>query len=338
MPITCFLRRFRAASALAVLALPLFGPASANAAGTLAGTDISNTAVVTFDVAGTTLTRDSNTVTLTVAETLDVAVVVQSTQQSVDSGAVGQELLFTVTNTGNGSESFLLNFDNDFVADPGVDFNPVGQTPAIYFDTDGSGDFSAGDVAYNAGVNDPVLAADASVGILIVNDIPAGLVNGNIGRSALLATANTGSGAGGTAFAGQGTGGVDAGVGASGGTQTATGEYIVSEVTLNANKSASIADPFGGSQPVPGATITYTIAIDVASAGTAVGAVVRDAIPANTTYVANSLSLNGAALSDAADGDAGELDTATVPTVVVRLGDVTQASGTQTIQFDVVIL
>ncbi|MEM1261887.1 MAG: hypothetical protein AAGH76_05795 [Pseudomonadota bacterium] len=332
--VTSTMRRCGALAAIAATTL-VVGPAFA--AGTLAGTDISNTAVVTFDLAGTTVTQDSNTVTLTVAETLDVAVVVQSGQTSVDAGQTGAELLYTVTNTGNGSESFRLDFNNDFIADPAVDFNPVGQTPAIYFDTDGSGDFSPGDTPYSAGVNDPVLAADASVAVLIVNDIPAGLNNGDIGRSALIATATTGSGAAGTAFAGQGTGGVDAVVGASGATQTVTGEYVVSEVTLTAVKSAVVTDPFGGTQPVPGATITYTIVVDVVGTGTATGAAVADPIPANTTYVANSLQLNSGALSDAVDGDAGELDSSAAPTIVVRLGDVTQASGTQTIQFTVQI-
>lgn len=327
--------RTGAIAAGAVLAL---GAAmSAEAAGTLAGTDISNTAEVTFEVAGSTVTSSSNTVTLTVAETLDAAVVLQSAQQAVDTGDTGADLLFTVTNTGNGDESFRLDFDNDFVADPAVDFNPVGQTPAIYFDTDGSGDFSPGDVAYSAGVNDPVLAPDTSVDILIVNDIPAGLANGNIGRSSLIATANTGNGAPGTAFAGQGTGGVDAVAGASGASDNAIGEYIISAVGVTANKSASVADPFGGTQPVPGATVTYSIAVDVTTAGTATGVVISDPIPANTTYVANSLRLNAAALTDTVDGDSGELDSSGAPTIVVRLGDLTQASGTQTIQFDVLI-
>ncbi len=323
---------------LGVAALVLAPLAPAFAAGTLAGTDIANTAEVTFDVAGTTLTRNSNTVTLRVAEVLDTAVVVQSPQVTVDSGDTGAELLFTVTNTGNGSEAFALAFNNDFIADPAVDFNPVGQVPAIYFDTDGSGDFSAGDVAYSPGVNDPVLAADASVDILIVNDIPAGLANGNIGRSALIATAVTGSGAPGTAFAGQGTGGVDAVAGASGATQTANGEYLVSEVNLTAVKAAVVVDPFGGAQPVPGATVTYSIAVDVTDSGTAAAVVVRDPIPADASFVPGSIRLNGAALTDVADGDAGELDTAGAATIVVRLGDLTQASGTQTILFDVVIL
>ena len=318
------------------VALGLLSP-QAFAVGTAADTDINNTAQVTFEVDGTPVTQDSNTVTITVAEILDVAAVLQSPQLQVSAGETGRGLLFTITNTGNGSEAFTLNFDNDFISDPAVDFNPVAQTPAIYFDTDGSGDLSAGDVAYNAGVNDPVLAPDAAVNMLIVNDIPAGEANGNIGRSELTATANTGNGAPGTIFAGAGTGGVDAVAGTSGANQAATGEYIVAEVTVVITKSAVVADQFGGTLPIPGATITYTIVVEVTDSGTATSVVVTDPIPASTTYVADSLTLNAAALTDDANGDAGELDTSGAPTIVVRLGDLTQASGVQTIEFEVQI-
>ena len=63
----------------------------------------------------------------------------------------------------------------------------------------------------------------------------------------------------------------------------------------------------------------------------------NDAIPAGTTYTPNSLTLNGGALTDAVDADAGELDTSVVPTVVVRLGDLTQVDGVQTVFFEVTI-
>ncbi len=312
-------------------ALPALG------AGTVAGTDISNTAQVSFEVNGTPLTRDSNTVTLTVAEVLDVAVVLQSGQVSVGSGDTAQELLFTVTNTGNGQEALTLAFDNDFSADPAVDFNPQAQTPAIYFDSDGSLDFSAGDTPYTAGSNDPLLAPDASVNVLIVNDIPAGLNNGDLGRSQLSAAAATGTGAAGTVFAGQGDTGVDAVVGTTGAAAAATGEYLVSEVTVSIVKTALVSDPFGGSQPIPGATVTYTLNVEVTDSGTATAVVVTDPVPANTSYVAGTLSLNAAALTDGGGDDAGEIDTAVTPTVTVRLGDLTQASGVQTIEFSVVI-
>ncbi len=73
------------------------------------------------------------------------------------------------------------------------------------------------------------------------------------------------------------------------------------------------------------------------SAGVATASALRDAIPAFSTYVPGSITLNGAPLTDATDTDAGELDTVVVPTVVVRLGDLTLIDGIQTIVFQVTI-
>jgi hypothetical protein len=53
--------------------------------------------------------------------------------------------------------------------------------------------------------------------------------------------------------------------------------------------------------------------------------------------VPGSITLNAGALTDAIDADAGELDTSGAPTVVVRLGDLTQADGIQTVVFEVTI-
>ncbi|MCP5091317.1 MAG: DUF11 domain-containing protein, partial [Gammaproteobacteria bacterium] len=209
--------------------------------------------------------------------------------------------------------------------------------PAIYFDTDGSGDFNAGDQPYTPGVNDPDLLADESISVFLVNDIPGSLANGQIGRSELTATAETGTGAPGTVYAGQGYVGVNAFIGLTGGEAIDTGEYLVSDVLVDVVKSQLVADPFGGSEAIPGATLTYTIVVNVTSAGDATASVVRDAIPTFSSYVPNSLTLNGGAISDAIDGDTGELDASGTPTVVVRLGDVTQADGPQTIVFQVVI-
>ena len=318
-----------------VVALSLYG-AVAFAAGTPVGTTIENSATVDFDLGGTPITLTSNATSITVAELIDVTVTLQSGQTQVAPGDSGRALLFRVTNIGNGSEVFQLAIDSTLTGD---DFDPVPDAPdAIYFDTDGSGDFNiANDLPYQPGVNDPNLAADASVDVFLVNDIPGATANGDIGRSQLTATAETGNDVPGTAFPGQGDGGTDAVVGATGGQALAFGEYLVADVQANVVKSQVVADPFGGTEPVPGATITYTITVEITSGGTAAGSVVRDAIPTNTTFVASSLSLNAAALSDAVDADAGELDTAGTPTVVVRLGDITQADGIQTVGFQVTI-
>jgi uncharacterized repeat protein (TIGR01451 family) len=312
----------------------LLSGATAGAVGTPVGTVIQSTATVDFDLAGTPLTLQSNTTTITVVERIDVIVTRQSPQIQVTSGDAGRAILFSVTNTGNGSEAFALAIESVLTGD---DFDPLPAVPPIYFDTDSSGDFNAGDLAYNPGVNDPVLAADASLDVFIVNDIPGVVSNGQTGLSQLIATAVTGSGAPGTEFANQGDGGMDAVVGTSGGEDADVGEYLVSDVVISVVKSQLISDPFGGTQPLPGATITYTVSIEITSAGTATASVFSDLVPTYTSFVPASITLNALALSDAADADAGEYDTAGAPRVVVRLGDLTQADGIQTVVFQVTI-
>jgi len=306
-------------------------PAAVHAIGTAAGTNIANTAVVGYSIGGAPATATSNTTTVAVAEIVNVTIALQSPTVSVASGGSNEALLFLVTNTGNGSEAFSLEGDSVLAGD---DFDPVPSSPFIYFDSDSSGDLSPADTPYVAGSNDPLLAADASIAVILVNDIPAALPDGQIGRSELAATATTGTGAGGTVFLGQGFNGVDAVVGTSGGSAVVFAEYLVGDIQLSAVKSQSVLDPFNGSQPIPGATITYQIVVTATGTGTALGAAMADTIPANTTYVAGSMRLNGAPLTDASDGDAGSFATTGI---AVSLGDLTSASGPQTVDFRVTI-
>lgn len=307
---------------------------SAFGAGTAANTAISNSAQVNYTLGGTPLSVNSNTTTLNVAEILNVNVAVQTPTVSVASGATQRVVVIRVTNTGNGSETFRLT-GNSVIA--GDDFDPTPNAPFMYFDTDGSGDLSAPDIAYASGVNDPVLAADQFTTVLIVNTIPAALANGAIGRTQLTAQALTGTGPAGTVIAGQGTGGVDAVVGTSGASQIGTGSYVVAGLQLNAVKSQSVVDQFGGTRPVPGARINYQIVVTPTGSGTANAVVITDAIPTNTTYVAGTLRLNSAALTDGADADAGQFLTVPAAQVRVDLGNLTTASGAQTIDFAVTI-
>lgn len=318
----------------AVTVLGLIASAQIHAAGALAGVDIQNTAQVNYTVGTTPATATSNTVSLRVAEILDVVVTLQSGVVTVSPAAANQVLVFRVTNTGNGSEGFLLALNSVLGGD---DFDPVPAAPAVYFDTDGNGVLSAADTPYVAGSNDPVLAPDGFVTMLVVNNIPGGLANGARGLSRLGAQSRTGSGAPGTSFAGQGTGGTDAVVGTTGAAATRNGEYLVADVAIAAVKSATVLDQFGGARPIPGARITYQVVVTATGSGTANGAVFADLIPANTQYVAGSLKLNGNALSDAADADSGNFIASPAAQVRVALGNLTQANGPQTVVFAVTI-
>ncbi|MEM7082369.1 MAG: hypothetical protein AAF465_06515 [Pseudomonadota bacterium] len=307
---------------------------AALAVGTVAGTDISNTASVSYELNGTPVTADSPPVVVTVAEIIDVDVTLQSPQLPVAPGDTNQAIVFTVTNTGNGTETFTLAGLSTLAGD---DFDPVLSAPnALFFDTDNSGDLSPGDTPYNPGTNDPVLAPDEVITVLLANDIPAGLLDTNLGQTQLTATSTTGTGAAGTVFAGAGDGGVDAMTGSTEGEDNDVGEYIIETISVAVAKSATVSDPFGGTTPVPGAQITYQITTTVTGTGTAVGVVVDDPIPTNTTFLPASITLNGANLTDAADGDVGEFD-AGVPGISVALGDLAAADGPQVVEFIVVI-
>jgi len=323
--------RWWSIAGLAVVGAPL----ASHAAGTPAGTSIQNTAQVSYTLGSSTVTASSNTSSVTVAEILDAVLTIAAPTVQVSAGATTEELVFTLTNTGNGTEAFDLTALSAGVV--GDDFDPTLATPAIYFDTDNSGDFSAADVAYSAGANDPVLAADASVRLIVVNDIPSTAVNGNRGRSQLTAAAASGFDVPGTSFGLVGDGGVEAVAGTTGGDAVLFGEYLVADVLLTAVKSQTIVDQFAGARPLPGARINYQIVVTASGSGTATATGFNDPIPANTTYVAGSLELNGAALSDTADADAGTFVSAPAPQVRVTLGDLSGASGPQTIEFAVTI-
>jgi uncharacterized repeat protein (TIGR01451 family) len=265
---------------------------------------------------------------------LDVTVVWQDAAPvTVSPGDVDQVLTFSVTNTGNGTDSYSLAGLSTLGGD---DFDPV--LVGIYLDSNTNGAYDPGvDQQYVLGVNDPVLAADSTTTVFLLNDIPGGLLDGDTGNSELTATSNTGTGVPGTVFAGAGDCGLDAVVGTSGGSDSDIGTYLVSSVVVSVVKSAVVADPFGGTEPVPGAVITYTVVVTVTGTGTAEGVVVTDPIPAHTTYSPGTLTLNGGPLTDTADGDAGDVGDTTPGTVTVSLGDLVAGSPAQTVTFAVVI-
>jgi uncharacterized repeat protein (TIGR01451 family) len=329
------LNSLRIFGAVGVFSLALvLGANQAHALGAPAGTVINNTAEVSYSVGSVNATATSNPVSVTVAEILDVVVTAQTPTVAVSAGDTQQEVRYRVTNTGNGTETFRLVMTSVIAGDQ---FDPVPATPSIYFDTDNSGDLSPGDTPYVVGGNDPVLSADGFVTVLVVNDIPASVVDTNIGVTRLTADSRTGIGAPGTVYATQGDGGVDAVVGTSGADGEATSDYVVSGVSMTAAKSQVVVDQFGANRPLPGARINYSVVINVTGSGSATNAVFTDNIPANTTYVPGTLQLNATPLSDAADADAGDYLAAPTARVRVALGTLTTASGPQTVTFAVTI-
>lgn len=298
----------------------------AMAAGVSAGTVISNTASAEYtDSSGQAKSLNSNTVDITVAELINVAVA--SAGAAATTGTPGEYVLpFEVSNIGNGPESFTLQLN------PAVAGNEFETTLVRIVLDDGDGIYEPGvDQVLTEPLSTGELAAGATVKLFVIVQAPPGALDQQTSAVQLTATSSTGTGSAGTVIAGAGPGGIDAVIGTTTGTARATGALQASVATVALEKTAAVADPFGGSQIVPGAAITYTIKATVSGGGAITGLKITDVIPVGTTYVPDSLKLNAGALTDAADGDAG---TASASGIAVNVGTA-QAASSPTVTFQV---
>jgi uncharacterized repeat protein (TIGR01451 family) len=304
---------------------------SAHAVGTAAGTDITNTATVNFSVGGVAQTPvNSNTTTFEVDRKVDLTVT-NGAATSTAPNATNVAVIFTVTNTGNGTDSFTfaptnLGSDNFDVSNMRV-YRDNGATPNV---------FDGGDTLIAAAT--PVsFTADQSIVFFIVSDIPATPTNTQFSDVRLTATTTSTETAGADNPAVVDVVFVDTD---RDGIQADDNRYNISAATLAVVKSAAIiSDPVNGTaanrKAIPGAVIEYTIVVTNSGAANATSVALSDNIPANTTYVPASMTLNAGALTDAADADAG---TFTGTAVNVNAGTVTSGGGTATITFRVTII
>lgn len=328
--VNCPSALFRLGVALRVLPV-IFAPFAAIpvlAQATPAGIIIESTAEATYEDGGTARTVTSNTVQVRVDELIDLAVA------GLDSGPVAVQpgptvLSFLVGNTGNGPEAFTFEV---VTAVAGNAFDATLDSIAV--DSNANGIYDPGvDEVLPVPSTSASLAAGASRTVFVILTAPGGNADGAQSTVNLIARSATGTGSPGTVFAAAGESGTDAIAGLSGGTATATGQLVGSANTVTLAKSATVIDPFGGATAVPGATITYGIEARVTGSATINGLTITDIIPANTQYIANSLTLDGAPLSDAAGDDAGEASSAGI---AVSLGNVPGGSS-NTVTFAVLI-
>ena len=338
-----------------VLATALFTATGAMAAGTAAGTIIQNTATANFQI-GTVNLSESASVTFTVSEVVNITVAwADAGAVQVEPGDTDEELNFTVTNTGNGTEDFYI--DETTVLGAVNDFDPTQRT--IWLDRAGNllEEITELTEAFS-------LDADEVVTITVRNDIPNTALDGQTGDARIYVysgTFGTGTTAAGSVSAGNGTGGTDAVLGYDGGTDNKDmdqGTYVVSSLEITIEKDASVEDIYGNvhtstlpdaAEGIPGSTVTYSIKVWATGGGIASNMVVTDTVPAGVTYVANSCVLNAVApLTDAADGDpctvAGGVITVNLYEVTNGdfgqawdLEDFEQGDGTQTITFQATI-
>jgi uncharacterized repeat protein (TIGR01451 family) len=92
----------------------------------------------------------------------------------------------------------------------------------------------------------------------------------------------------------------------------------------------TVTPPAACSSILPGTIVQYQLAVTLTGSGTAANVLITDNIPANTSYVAQSIRINGTAQTDQADGDNASCAGCgnATGTVSINLGNVTVGAGT----------
>ncbi len=309
---------------------------------TPAATVVESTSTVTFDINGIP-NSSTTTIQFLVQEIIDVSVSwSDSTNVIVTSPDNAQLSSFSLRNDGNGNETFALTVDNIATGSDQFDFD-LTTSVSIYIENGVSPGYQAGDdTLYAPGVNDPVVAAESVLDIYLVVDIPAGQTIGDLGQIQLnvLSASVDGSGTAaagsppGTTLLGVGDGSTDAIVGSSRAQGSAVATYEVADERVTVLKEiVGVSDPFGGSLFMTGSQVTYRISVSGRETETLT---VVDPIPINTSYVPNSITLNGVAKTDSASDDEADFNNTQANTVTVEVANVAGSSAS-IIEFSVTI-
>src|SRR5689334_11036033 len=196
----------------------------------------------------------------------------------------------TVSNIGNGTDGISVTA-----------LSRAGWVTRVYLDVDQSGTVNAGDQLLTTPIN---LAMGATAAILVQEDVPAAAVRGSVDSVDVRATSNF--------------------------DPTATDLVVDATNIRAAGIRVDLAKSVDHPTTTVGDVVTYTIAYSAVGMGTATALIVRDTIPAGTTYVPGTLRLRGQSLTDAADADAGIFDGAN-NAGIVQIGNVgARQSGTIT--------
>ena len=311
---------------VSAIALVVLGASPALATGTAAGSTITNTVSVNYQVGGLsqTATGASNTFTVDRKINLTVAELGTSTTQ-VSPGQTSAVTTFTVTNTSNATLDFALAVaqqSGGAGAHANTDTFDVSNVK-IYVDTNNDGIFNAGDTLVTF-LDE--LAADSSKTVFVVADVPLSLTTGAVAAVTLTATGHeagvVGSqGIGLTETTTANTAGMDTvfadGAGSTDAARnadfSAKDDYTVLAAALTVSKlSTIISDPLNGTsfpKAIPGATIEYCIVVsNAAGSATATSVAISDPLPTTVTYSsAYGIFINGSVTTGVcnADGSAG---------------------------------
>jgi hypothetical protein len=333
-----------AASVLVAVA----GTASpAFAAGTTAGSTITNNVSVAYQVGGVSQTALSASNSFTVDRKVNFTVAEDgSSTTQVSPGQLAAVTSFIVTNTSNAPLDFALAATNRVggtAEHGGTDVFDVSNL-RLYADTNNNGAYDSGTDVLITYLDQ--VAADASSRVFVVVDVPLGRSTGDVAGVRLTGTAAEATAAGSlgavvTQTAGANTAGVDTvfadtnvgGNTARDGIHFDEDDYTIFAANLTATKTSRvISDPLNGTtnpKLIPGAVVEYCISVaNAAGSASASSVAISDTLPAQTAYDASfGVKVNGTVTSGTCNADgaiagahASGVVSGTIPSVVA--GDV----------------
>jgi uncharacterized repeat protein (TIGR01451 family) len=316
-----------AAGTLALLSL-VANPA--HAAATAAGTTITNTATINFQVGGVSQTAQSASNAVVVDAKIVLTDVQTGATTSVAPGQSGAVTTFQVSNASNEPIDIGLAAaaqTNGSTAAHGGSVAVQATTFTYWVNTNGSTTctYSAANATQVTYLDE--VAVGATTCLYVQSSIPATATNGQVAGINLTVTAEQAGTAGSqgavltqsgsgvawtpgtmqTVFADAAGNGGDANYD---GKYTALADYTVAAPVLSVNKnSLVISDGVEGSNPkaIPGAVLQYCIVVANASGAgaSATNVNVSDVLPTNVTYKTGSVVLNAAVTGSGASATCG---------------------------------
>lgn len=305
------------ASAVAVVLGGITLLPAAHAAAPAAGVSISNIASASYnDNTNNPQTVTSNEVRTTVLQVASFTLIADRTALASANSTVN--LSHTLTNTGNGTDTFTIDLTN--LSGIGVDDINLSNI-AVYIDANGDG---TADNTTNLIGQTVTLPAGQSVNLIVVGTTPLSALALQTAKLTISATTTTA-----LAPSQQAAGATVSN------TDTVT---ITAGAAIAVVKSASIAQI----TPTGTRTIKYTLRYTNSGNTAATEVAIKDQLPANVSYVPNSArwsTTGNTALTASADGDILEITPATglvTDLLTFTIGSV-PANSTGTVTFDVTV-
>ena len=284
------------------------------------GNAITNTATLAYeDSNGNDFTDTASSDPGTTQELADVSITTSYTSPSnVDPGDY-IAIPFTVTNDGNGTDSFNLSYTDGSWTVINPDDGTTTTTPIVWifyttWTDDGDGIIKSGELSGPV-TSTGDLPMNGSVTLYAATMVPTG-ADMNSSSSVTI-------------------------------TATSTSDTVPPLTTASLNVVNNVVAPvltldkkvngLASNSAQPGETLTYTLTIVNTGDGVAYNVVLVDGIPANTTYVPGSITVGGVAQSDVAADDYADYNVTNAGAVTVTLPTIAPNNTTIVVTFQVKI-